>query len=118
MNNGIRVWNPQSQLRLDTSDRTLRLTDSIYVPARWLPGATVQTAKVYIPNFNPDKDGAFLSGAEAGYLAYDGPAVEDGFLPAFTPEYGAVNLSWRGYARSYNRTIRYMAFYVKVLRAN
>lgn len=117
MTAGLRVWAPSGQLRVDTSDRTLRLTDSIYVASRRLGGNAVQSALIAIPGFDPSKDGAFLSGAEAGYLGYDAAEVEDGFLPSFSPVVGGVNVTWRGYGGEYSRTIRYMAFYVKVLRA-
>jgi hypothetical protein len=118
MSHGLRVWNSQGQLRLDTRDRTMRLTSSTYVAGRELAATTTQSWFLSLPGFNPAVDGAFLSGAEAGYLGYDAPEVELGFLPELEPVPGGVELIWRGYPQSGSRTIRYMGVYVMVLRAS
>lgn len=117
MSHGLRVWNEDGAIRLDTRDRTMRLTSTVYVAARMLGAAQTQTQFVPLPGFNPAVDGAFLTGAEAGYLGYDPADVENGFIPELAAAAGGVNITWRGYPDRRSRTIRYMGIYIMVLRA-
>lgn len=119
MSYGLRVWNGAGQLRLDTNDRTMRLTGKVYIPARSGVAAQTESSQfIAIPGFDPAIDGAFLTGAEPGYLGYDADEPADGFLPEAHPTVGGVYIIWRGYWGKYSRDIRYMACYLMVLRAD
>lgn len=117
MTDGLRVWNENKELRLDTRDRTMRLTSTVYVAARALGAARTQTQFISLPGFDPAIDGAFLTGAEAGHLGYEPADLEDGFIPELAATTGGVTITWRGYPGSRSRTIRYMGIYIMVLRA-
>ena len=118
MSFGLRVWNGVGVLRLDTRDRPMRLTVTIRLPARYVSGATAPRQFFGIPKLDPARDGVFIVGGEAGYLAYDEPDIEDGFLPSVEPVAGGAYVTWRGYGQAHNRTIRYMESYLMVLRAS
>lgn len=119
MSYGLRVWSEAGALRVDTTDRTLRLTDTIYIPSRMVPSnGTQYTEQILVPGLDPSRDGAFICGLEAGTLDYESNSAVDGFLPAFAPVPGAVNLTWRGYATEGAYTVRYMACNLMILRAN
>lgn len=117
MSYGLKVWASTGAVKLDTSDRTVRPTDSIYLAPRSLSATTSAYQNIHIPNFDPGVDGSFIMNAEPGYLDYDGPAVEDGFIPQLEPFVGGVRVIWRGYPQSGSRVVRYMGCYAVILRA-
>lgn len=117
MSFGLKVWSADGSVRLDTSDGTMRLTDSFYIGPKTLRAKQTVTDEFAVANFNPAVDGAFIINAEAGYLGYENPEVEDGFLPQLEPYLDGVRIIWRGYWNEYSRDVRYMGFYVVILRA-
>jgi hypothetical protein len=117
---GLRVWNADSGLRLDTRARTMRLAQKIWVPGRSLGGTKTYSQTFALPGFNPERDGAFLIGGEAGALAYDGGGAGylRRFIPEFYPAMNKITLVWRGFGVSYALDAQYMACYIMVLRAD
>lgn len=110
MSHGLRVWNESEQLRLDTNDKTLRLTDIIRVNYRNLQSTQTISQFVSIAGFDPSVDGVFLNPGEPGYLWYE---VDYRPMPDIAPLLGGVNLTWR----STKGAVRYMSCYLMVLRA-
>lgn len=116
MSFGLKIWANQTELRLSSVDRPVRITQVIPIPEKLVPGATTYSQDFNVVNFDPVNDGAIVTGGEAGYLAYDAPDVEDGFIPLITPSINKVTVTWRGYDQAHNRTIRYMPAYLIILR--
>lgn len=118
MSHGLRVWNESGQLRLDTNDKTLRLTDMIRVGNRNLQATQTISQFVSIAGFDPSVDGVFLNPGEPGYLWYEVDNYS-GYqhMPDIAPRLGGVNLTWRGHTSRWMGAVRYMSCYLMVLRA-
>lgn len=115
---GLKVWNSEEQVRLDTNDRTMRLTDMVKVNGRMLSAKQRALQFIPIPGFNPEVDGAFLNPGEAGYLWYERDNYTGYiYMPDMQPALGGVNLSWRGHEERWQGAISYMACHVMILRA-
>lgn len=114
----MRVWNESGQLRLDTNDRTLRLTSMIKVGYRRVPQGSVINQFIPIPGFNPAIDGVFLNPGEPAALVYEAQ-YNSGyrFMPDISPVAGGVNIIWRGFGPKGSASAGYMDCYLMVLRA-
>lgn len=112
---GLRVWNAAGELRLDTSDETVRLTEMFYVPSRTVSHREVVSEFFPLPNFDAAHDRVFITPTAMPTLRYENNALVD-FVPWLQVVTGGVEVRWYGSYWRADGPISYIASHIVVMR--
>lgn len=112
---GMRLWNAAGELRIDTTDRTMRLSQLIHLDARTVPQFTSQQQVVAVDGFDPAVDGAFLVFATSPRTG-DQKNIYQDQMPDIIPAAGSITVRWLGNTSGYNHTTYFLACHLVILR--
>lgn len=111
---GLRTWNEIGGARLDLSDSTMRMTDSIYVGARTITPGVNETQTYTVAGFDPTVDGAVLVFASSPKLDTSNYDLYTDMMPDIEPQAGGILVRWMANTAGY--TCTFLDCYLIILR--